>query len=141
MSLRNSNAVKRDRWFFRLAGGVKRIVGLPAAADLVRIEDPATGMYQSEAVRLARTVRALGEAAPEKLENWSLRLTPAERDAARLALGALAAMPLIVCGPGTKMQAKDWGQERWRELIAKLAMRYPGYGLALIGATEDAEVS
>ena len=141
MPLRNSNAVKRDRWFFRLAGGVKRIVGLPAAADLVRIEDPATGMYQSEAVRLARTVRALGEAAPEKLENWSLRLTPAERDAARLALGALAAMPLIVCGPGTKMQAKDWGQERWRELIAKLAMRYPGYGLALIGATEDAEVS
>lgn len=141
MPLRKATAVTRDRWFFRLAGGVKRIVGVPAAADLVRIQDPATGMYQAEAVRLAQTVRALGGAAPERLENWSLRLTPSEKSAARVALGELAGKPLIVCGPGTKMQAKDWGQENWRELLAKLAVRYTGFGLALIGAKEDAEVS
>jgi ADP-heptose:LPS heptosyltransferase len=105
------------------------------------MEDPATGMYQAEAVRLARMVRAIGDAEPEKLENWSLRLTAAERDAARMALGAMAGRPLIVCGPGTKMQAKDWGQENWRALLAKLAVRFPGHGLALIGAKEDAEVS
>jgi len=141
MPVRGLKAVKRDRWFFRLAGGVKRIVGAPEAADLIRIADPATGMYQAEAVRLARTVRALGDAQVERLENWSLRLTPAETNAARSALGELAGKPLIVCGPGTKMQAKDWGQENWRALVTKLGGDYPGHGLALIGAKEDAEVS
>jgi len=141
MPLRKPSAVQRDRWFFRLAGGVKRIVGVPAPVDLVRIQNAATGMYQAEAVRLAQTVRAMGDAAPEKLENWSLRLTAAEKKTAHVSLGELAGKPLIVCGPGTKMQAKDWGQENWRALLTKLAAGYPGFGLALIGAKEDAEVS
>jgi heptosyltransferase-3 len=141
MPLRNAKAARRDQWFFRLAGGVRRIVGVPAEDELVRIQDPATGMFQAEAVRLGRTVQVLGDAAPERLENWSLRLTAAEKDAARFALGELADRPLIVCGPGTKMQAKDWGQENWRALLTKLAMGYPGFGLALIGAKEDADVS
>ena len=75
------------------------------------------------------------------LANWDLRLTDAEKSAARFALGQLAGMPLMVCGPGTKMQAKDWGQENWRALLADLAREYSGFGLALIGANEDAEVS
>jgi ADP-heptose:LPS heptosyltransferase len=141
MPLRSAKAVQRDRLFFRLLGGVRRIVGLPTASELIRIEDPATGMYQAEAVRLARTLRALGHAAPNELESWDLRLTPVEKETARVALGALAGKPLVVCGPGTKMQAKDWGQENWKLLLAKVAARYPGYGLALIGAKEDAEVS
>jgi heptosyltransferase III len=141
MPARSPKAVMRDKWFFRVLGGVKRIIGLPAAAGLVHIEDPATGRYSSEAGRLARTVLALGEAHMEALENWSLRLNAAEKDVARTALSDLAGKPLIVCGPGTKMQAKDWGQENWRGLLAVLAARYPNYGLALIGAKEDADVS
>jgi ADP-heptose:LPS heptosyltransferase len=141
MPLRKAKAVTRDRCFFRLAGGVKRIVGSPTATELVRIEDPATGMFQPEAARLAQTVRSLGDAGLEQRDNWSLRLTAAEKDAARLALGGLAGKPLIVCGPGTKMQAKDWGQENWRALLTRLGAHYPGHGLALIGAREDSEVS
>ena len=140
MPLRTASAVKRDQWYFRLACGVKRIVGISATSELVHIENPATGMYQPEAARLAQTVRALGDAAPENLANWSLRLTRAEIETARFALGELAGKPLIICGPGTKMQAKDWGQENWKALLAKLAARYTGYGLALIGAKEDADV-
>jgi ADP-heptose:LPS heptosyltransferase len=144
MPIRNAKAIQRDRLFFRLLGGVRRIVGLPGPAELVRIEDPATGMYPSEAGRLARTIRALGDADPNQLQNWDLRLTPDEKSAARAALGELAGKPgstkLIVCGPGTKMQAKDWGQENWRTLLATLSAKYPTYGLALIGAKEDGEV-
>jgi heptosyltransferase III len=141
MPMRAMRAVQRDRWFFRLAGGVKRIAGLPEPEQLKRVQDMATGLYEAEAVRLARTVAALGDAAPGELAHWDLRLTNAEKETARLALGALAGRPLIVCGPGTKMQAKDWGQENWRALLGRLAASYPGYGLALIGAREDAEVS
>jgi heptosyltransferase III len=141
MPVRPLKAVRRDKWFFRLGGGVTRIVGLPGAAELQRVQDPATGLYEAEASRLARTVAALGDAAPNDLKNWDLHLTPAEGDAARSALGELAGKPLVVCGPGTKMQAKDWGQENWRALLGRLSARFPGVGLALIGAREDAEVS
>ena len=141
MPLRSAKDVQRDAMYFRVAGGIKTIVGLPEGAELTRFQDPATGMYQPEAVRLARTVRALGDAQPENLENWSLRLTPAEKGRAQTVLGKLAGRPLIVCGPGTKMQAKDWGQENWRSLLGNLSARYPGHGLALIGAKEDSEVS
>lgn len=141
MPLRALRAVQRDRWFFRLACGVKRIVGLPAAAELTRIQDPVSGLYEAEAVRLARTVRALGDAAPNDLANWNLRLSSQEKAAARQVLGELAGKPLMVCGPGTKMQAKDWGHENWLALLNRLGHQYPGYGLALIGAAEDAEVS
>jgi ADP-heptose:LPS heptosyltransferase len=39
------------------------------------------------------------------------------------------------------MQSKDWGQENWRELLARLHRAYPERGLALVGAREDVEVS
>jgi ADP-heptose:LPS heptosyltransferase len=141
MPVRAKSAVRRDKWFFRLLGGVRRIVGVPDSPDLSRIEDPVTGLYEAEAKRLARTVAALGDAGTGDLRNWDLRLTPAEKQAAISALGPLAEKPLIVCGPGTKMQAKDWGQDNWRALLAKLSALHPAYGLALIGAKEDAEVS
>jgi len=141
MPVRSIKAVQRDKWFFRLACGVRKIVGLPDASQLARIENPETGLYEAEAHRLARTISALGDAAIDNLANWNLRLTPQETEAARFALGPLAGKPLIICGPGTKMQAKDWGQENWRALLDRLAPQYPNHGLALIGAKEDAEVS
>ena len=139
--VREMSYAHRDRRFFQWAAGVKRIVGLPGPADLIDLVDPETGTYTPESIRLARTLRELGDAAPEKLSNWNLRLSLAEEVAARSALGELAGKPLIVCGPGTKMQAKDWGQENWRSLLANLSRRHPGHVLALIGAKEDAEVS
>ena len=141
MPVRPLSAVRRDNWFFRLAAGVKRIIGLPGPAELTRVQDPVTGLYESEASRLARTVAALGDAAISNLASWDLRLTSEEREIAQNSLEGLAGKPLIVCGPGTKMQAKDWGQENWRALLGRLSDNYPGYGLALIGAREDAEVS
>lgn len=141
MPTRSPNAVLRDQMFFRSVAGVKRIIGLPKYDQRVPTFHPQTGLYEAEAMRLARGLSPLGDAAPADIRNWDLRLTPAEKQAARIALGALAGKPLIVCGPGTKMQAKDWGQENWRALLARLSSRYPRYGLALVGAKEDAEVA
>jgi heptosyltransferase III len=141
MPVRSIQAVRRDKWFFKLACGISRIVGLPFESQLTRDLNPQTGLYEAEAARLARTVSALGDAGVDDLANWDLRLTPAEKEAAQSALGPLASQPLIVCGPGTKMQAKDWGQQNWRALLGRLALSYPRHGLALIGAKEDADVS
>ena len=138
MPIRPCKSVLRDRIFLRLAGG-RRIVGLPEERSQKLRFDVGTGLYEAEAERLARSIRELGEAGADKLANWDLRLTEAERQAAASALSGIGEKPLIVCAPGCKMQANDWGQERWRELLGRLGHRYPQYALAMAGAREDAE--
>jgi len=140
MPMRPRKNVRRDQTFFRLAG-VRRIVGLPGEQEAERRFDAGTALYEPEALRLGRMMRELGDVKAGYPANWSLQLTDAEREAARAAAGALAGKPLIVCGPATKMQSKDWGQENWRELLARLHAQYPEYGLVLVGAREDREVS
>jgi ADP-heptose:LPS heptosyltransferase len=143
---------RRDRRFFRLVCAIPRLIGLPEDANLNKSLDratvqnlipcnPATGLNESEASRLARSIASLGDAAIDRLENWSLRLTATERATADAALGPVIGHPLIVCGPGTKMQSKDWGQEKWRKLLESLRSSYPRHGLALVGAREDHAVS
>jgi len=141
MPAREQSAVQRDKRFFQWAAGVKHIVGISKADQTARRKDPASGLYESEAVRLARSLAELGDAAIGDPVNWDLRLAESEKESARRALGDLAGRALIACGPGTKMQAKDWGQENWRALLARLSETYPTYGLALIGAKEDREAS
>jgi len=140
MPMRPWRNVLRDRIFFWNAG-VRRVVGLPGEWELKHRFDASTGLYEPEARRLARAISALGEAHPEEMANWNLRLTGAERQAAVAALGTLAGRRLIACGPGTKMQAKDWGQDNWRELLARLHAKYPEHGLVLVGTQEDYGVS
>ncbi len=136
MPVRPLKKVQRDRLFFRLAG-VRRMVGFPGEDELTHPFDKTTGLYESEAGRLARLLRPLGDAAIEDPLNWSLNLTAGERALALAELGELGNHPLIVCGPGTKMQAKDWGQENWRALLERLGGAYPAYGLVMVGAGDD----
>ena len=140
MPMRPWRNILRDRIFFWNAG-VRRVVGLPGEQELKHRFDASTGLYEPEAERLARAIAELGEAHPEEMANWDLRLSDAERKAAVAALGTLAGRRLIACGPGTKMQAKDWGQDNWRELLARLHAKYPEHGLVLVGTQEDYGVS
>jgi heptosyltransferase-3 len=141
MPVRSLKHVQRDRLFFRFSG-VRNIVGLPDGEGLTHRLDPSGGgLYEREASRLARTVAALGDAELQNLGSWSLCLTQGERECAKSSLGPLVEFPLIVCGPGTKMPAKDWGQENWRALIAHLHETYPEYGLVLVGAKEEAQMA
>ena len=140
MPPRQVHEVQRDKWFFRLGGAVKNIVGLVAETNFAAAQDADTGLYEAEASRLARMIKELGDAAPSDLKNWNLHLTQSERDLATAALGDLVGKPLIVCGPGTKMQAKDWGKENWRALIGRLGETFRDYGLAIVGAKEEASI-
>jgi ADP-heptose:LPS heptosyltransferase len=138
--VRPYRAVRRDRLFFRFAG-VKRVVGFASEQEMKFGFDAASGLYEREPVRLARLIAELGDADVEDLANWDLVLTDRERRKAAEALGALGNAPLIVCGPGTKMPAKDWGGDKWQALLACMSAKYPGHGLALIGAPEEIAVA
>jgi heptosyltransferase III len=139
-SERSKDDVKRDVRFFRLCG-ISRIVGLPTGDATAYQYDLARKLWESEASMLVRRLTSLGQVNINDLSNWDLRLTEAELSKAVEELAAAGGCPIIACGPGTKMQAKDWGREKWRELLAKLGRLFPRHALVLVGARDDAEVS
>ena len=139
MPIRPWKNLQRDAAFMRMAG-VRRIVGLPGPDDTERRLDPLTGMYENEANRLARAVADLGDAKPDDLRSWDLRLTVKEKQTAQDALVGMGERPLMMCAPGCKTQSKDWEQHNWRALLGRLYRRYPSFGLVLAGAREEAEV-
>ena len=141
MPLRPARLIRRDLAFFRIACGIGNIVGAAESQVSTHRQDPLTGRYEQESHRLAQLVATLGDAQPDQPASWDLRLTQDERQRAAEALAPLGTQPFFVCGPGTKMQAKDWGAENWRTLLAMLSRHYPGHGLALVGAAEDADAA
>ena len=137
---RGDSIVKRDVRFFRLSGA-RRITGLPFGDLAEPRYFPEEDIWEHESARLLRTLGELGDTDFEDLTNWDLHLTHAEQARAQQLLLPISGRPFIACGPGTKMQAKDWGEENWRKLLAELGSALPGHGLVLVGAKEDAEVS
>jgi ADP-heptose:LPS heptosyltransferase len=122
--------------FFRMAG-VRRIVGIADEQEMKFRFDEAAGLYEREPFRLARLIAELGDAEPANLANWDLMLSEGERETAREAVRTLGDGPLIVCGPGTKMPAKDWGPDNWQTLLGRIDAKYPGHSLVLVGAKEE----
>jgi len=136
---RGEKAVLRDQRFFK-ACGIRKIVGLPLGDRATNLQLTET-LWESEAARLARCIGELGLIDLNDLSGWDLRLTPEEIKRAETALQGMGGRPIIACGPGTKVQAKDWGTESWCSLMAKLTSKFPEHGLVLVGAKEDREVS
>lgn len=139
MPWRTPAAIRRDALFFRLAG-IRHIIGLPSAAELTHVFDDRTNLYESEASRLARSIAELGDANVESARSWDLRLTSSERDKAQQVLSRLETPSFIVCGPGTKMQSKDWGAKNWAGLLGRLSATLHGHGLVLVGAKEERQL-
>lgn len=139
MPVRPVAAVRRDAAFFRLAG-MPRIIGLPSVRELSYHTDPATGWFEREASRLARAICELGDAHLERLDSWDLRLTAAEKHKAADVLNGVDRSRVVVCAPGTKMQAKDWGAENWARLMTKLSGTLTGHTLVLAGAREESDL-
>lgn len=141
MPSRGTRNAKRDAMFFRSCG-ISRQIGVSFTEDMQenRWRD-ATGQLESEAARLARCIAELGDARLEDAESWDPRITEAEYRAANQVMEPAGDRPVIAISVGTKMQAKDWGVENWRHLLAKMAALYPGHALALDGAREESDAS
>jgi heptosyltransferase-3 len=122
------------------------------------------GNLEPEAARLARNIGELGQVGefddPARLadaSSWDLGLTSAEVATADTTIREL--LPnwepngsvwdphekrrehAIAVSVGTKVQAKDWGKENWRALLAKVAQEFPERVLLLAGAAEESAAS
>jgi heptosyltransferase-3 len=155
---RGVEAAKRDATFFRLCG-VRRMVGVPLTEGMQRNfygrptggsgGSMGDGHLEPEAERLARNIGELGEVGefddPARLgdvASWDLHLSAAEHEAAAAAIGEVAlGMRPIAVSVGTKVQAKDWGKENWRALLARVAEEFPGRALLLAGAAGESAAS
>jgi ADP-heptose:LPS heptosyltransferase len=143
---------RRDARFFRMCGA-RRLVGVPLTEamqqNLYGAEHDAGyvgGLFEvdlePEAARLVRCLAQLGEIDVLDPASWDLRLSDAERKAAARVIGEeeLRLRPIAV-SVGTKVQAKDWGRDNWRALLARIAEDNPGRALLMVGAAEEAEAS
>ena len=134
---RGLTAAVRDLLYFRLCG-VHRIIGLPITADLQNNRiDPASGDVERECARLARTIDSLGALDLSSRHAWDLLLTAEEEETGRKAIAHFGKRAFVAINTGGKDPSKDWGAERWSELLAKLAKGFPEHGLLVVGATED----
>ena len=87
---RGVSAARRDAAFFR-ACGIRHQVGVPVTDTMQRnlpAPERGPGMVESEAARLVRNIRPLGEAHLDDPAAWSLELTKAERGRAAELLGS-----------------------------------------------------
>lgn len=131
----------RDYLFLRLCG-IRHLIGLPFGRDRAtcRVLDPATGRVEREAERLGRCIASLGDIQCAEPANWDLGLTASEQEAAArltqpLFAGTAPVAAFIALSLGTKQAEKDWGADRWRDVVRALGRRE--FGLALIGGAED----
>ncbi len=131
----------RDYLYFKFCG-VRTIYGSPTSPDNQILREIGPSFFESETVRLARRLKSLGEIALNDRSNWDLRLSETEK----LAIDRFLGVPRnpqrwIALGAGTKMQAKDWEEERWIQLAEKLNCFASTHGLMLIGSADESERS
>ncbi len=150
-------SARRDAAFFRLCG-IRKQIGVPqteamdqpqreSGAELTQIGTPEFAMpaipytLEPEASRLTRNLAELGDAELGSQAAWDLKLTEAERATAGRVLEPARGRPVLAVSVGTKVQAKDWGRDKWRALLTRLGRELPGHVLALAGAATESEAS
>lgn len=137
-------SAKRNERFFKVCG-MRRMVGVPLTEDMQRARPVVAAdgrrIYEHEASRLARNIAELGDARLEDQESWSLELTAAEQAKAREVLAPVGGRPFFAVSFGTKNHSNEWEEPNWRELLGRMAERYPNYALVLTGAAVEAEAS
>jgi ADP-heptose:LPS heptosyltransferase len=135
---RSDAATRRDRIFFQLAG-VRKFHGFDLVkADKQPFRDPLTGETEPEARRIARRVKDLCLIDLDDPRSWDLHLDARETGEAQKAISPLGERKTtIALAIGTKVQAKHWGVNNWRELCRRLSSRLENAAAVFLGAREE----
>lgn len=136
MPLRTRFQLLRDLFFFKVIVRVPEIVGFSFDRGAQAHHwDEMRQAFEGEAHRLVRNLAALGEVDLSSKESWDLGLRPEEIEKSERILATWkGAGRYIACSIGAKWSSKDWGQDRWEELIGSLSEELEDFGLLLVGA-------
>ena len=137
MPVRTTRQLIRDWLFFKLCG-IRKIIGLKLSKIYQkRFYDSKTDRWEHEAHRLGRLIDEIGQIDFDDSASWRLSLSDQEKKEARQALHGIINKPFLAFSIGTKIDTKDWGEDRWLELTQRLSATQLGYGLVLIGSLDE----
>jgi ADP-heptose:LPS heptosyltransferase len=128
----------RDAIFFKSCG-IRQLYGVPLSTESRRNHlNGDANRHESEARRLARCIRDLGDARLDDPASWSLHLSATERLRADKRLRDWdGGRHFIACSLGTKFETNDWGEANWRALFGRVNRTWPDLGLLFIGAGDE----
>lgn len=135
---RTARQGRRDLMFFRRLAGVKDYRG---GGYLRKPPRNALGLLPRIEPEWRRLRRVIGADAGDV--HFHLRIPVAERERVAELLqrhGLKPGMPLVAVGPGSKMPAKMWAEDRFRELGRRLLAADAGLHLLVLGGSEDAAI-
>ena len=127
----------RDFLFFILAG-ITKFSGLWISKNKnTYIFYQSTGLYESEASRLLRTINFDSEIMNKEL--FSINVSENEYLTARKFVQVdLEKSDFISLSVGSKVDVKDWGEDNWLIFINELVKVATGYKLLFIGSSDEA---
>lgn len=140
MPRRSLSNLLRDWLFFQFCG-VKKIIGLRFTDFYQESQyDKIQGCWEHELVRLSKLISILGSVPINHPSAWELPVLDKHHIAIEKYMKKINT-PYFVFSLGTKVSSKDWGQDRWDELIKRLASLHGQYGLVVIGSNDEFESS
>lgn len=140
-SARTPDQVERDRRFFA-AAGLRHFVGMKAFVELPqKIPGRPLASTAAESDLLLKRLAADGIPVPaEGKGSFALGLAAAEKAEVNCWVAKQASdggRTWLGIGPGSKMPAKRWPAERFREVVARLVSEYDVWPV-IFGGAEDA---
>jgi len=132
-------AVIRDYLFFKLCN-IKKLIGFPFnKKDRVPLREE-NGLYRHEIKRLLNDIRVIGKIDLSDRSMLDINISVEEANfAGELLSASKIASKFIVVSPGTKQQAKDWGEDNWQKLITLLNNYASEFDIIFIGSKDEFE--
>ncbi|WP_155304554.1 glycosyltransferase family 9 protein [Desulfosarcina widdelii] len=129
--------ILRDVIFFKLCG-IQKLIGVPYMGTLQRPARMANDSYEYVGSRLLRCLQSLGKFNIKDPSAFDLYLTPFEHASAETALKSIGInRSFIAASIGAKVDVKDWGDENWSLLFAKLGRELKGWSLVMVGSADE----
>ncbi len=127
----------RDAAFFR-ACGIPRLIGVPYSKTYQHPLKLTDDHYEYEGERLLRCIEAQGRIDLDSPAAFDLCLSDQERRVAQSALTPLIGkQPLIAASIGAKVDVKDWGDDNWSALFARITASHPRAMLVMLGVGNE----
>jgi ADP-heptose:LPS heptosyltransferase len=140
-SLRSAAHVRRDTRFFAWSGIRRVLGGVYPDADPPRAAGEPLAKRPHEADRLLARLAESGVAVPASgAGRMDLAISDGERSEGARLLGDSGGRPRIAIGPGSKMAAKVWPEDRYRDTVSALIASHDVEPV-VIGGPEDRVVA